>query len=113
MAEEKTCNDRNCFQHGTLSVRGFITEGIVVSDKEKKSVVVEMPRIKYIPKYKRYARSKSRIHAHNPDCIGAKLGDRVRIAECRKISKTKAWTVIEILERGTEIMKQKTKKKRE
>jgi len=87
----------NCFKHGALSTRGAVSEGIVVSDKGKKTVIVERRYVRYIPKYERYARSRSRIPAHNPDCIGAKLGDRVRIAECRKISKTKAWIVVEIL----------------
>jgi hypothetical protein len=42
----------------------------------------------------------SRIPVHNPDAIGAKLGDEVEIAECRKISKTKAWTVIRIMKKA-------------
>ena len=53
-----------------------------------------------IPKYERYARTKSRIPAHNPECVGAKTGDLVRIAECRRLSKTKSWTVVEILEKA-------------
>jgi len=91
------CNDENCFKHGMLRLRGFTSEGVVVSDKGKMTVIVERDMIQYIPKYKRYARKKSRIPAHNPDCIGAKTGDRVKIAECRKISKTKAWSVVEVI----------------
>jgi len=37
----------------------------------------------------------SRITAHNPPCIGAKTGDKVKIAECRPISKTKSFVVVE------------------
>lgn len=91
------CNDKDCFRHGTLRLRGFVTEGVVVSDKGKRTVIVERSMLQYIPKYKRYARKKSRIPAHNPDCIGAKTGDRVKIAECRRISKTKAWSVVEVM----------------
>ena len=94
------CNDKNCFKHGTLRTRGFIIEGRVVSDKPKRTVIVEYDYTKYVPKYERSERRRSRIPAHNPDCIGAKKGDIVRIAECRRISKTKAFTVIEILKRA-------------
>ncbi|MDO8339368.1 MAG: 30S ribosomal protein S17 [Candidatus Burarchaeum sp.] len=96
------CNDVNCFVHGSLRTRGSILEGRVVSDKGKRTVIVERELVRLVPKYERYARSRSRIPAHNPECIGAKLGDLVRIAECRKISKTKAWTVVKVLAHGTE-----------
>ncbi|MEM3399671.1 MAG: 30S ribosomal protein S17 [Candidatus Micrarchaeia archaeon] len=96
------CRDKNCFVHGSVKTRGKVTEGLVVSAKPKRTVIVERDTVKYIPKYERFARSKSRIVAHNPDCIGAKEGDIVRVAECRKISKTKAWTVVEIVKKGGE-----------
>jgi small subunit ribosomal protein S17 len=82
---------------GAVSVRGHIRQGTVVSDRSKKTVVVESDTLDYFPKYKRYARSKSRLHVHNPDSIMAKLGDLVEVAECRKISKTKAWIVTKII----------------
>ncbi|HQT45366.1 MAG TPA: 30S ribosomal protein S17 [Candidatus Micrarchaeota archaeon] len=91
-----------------LSVRGHTSVGTVVSDRMKKTVVVEKDALQYIAKYKRYARRKSRIPAHNPEGLKAKVGDLVRIAECRKISKTVAWTVVEILSRkGEEANKKK------
>jgi len=93
------CNDKKCFKHGNLRIRGSFLEGIVVSSKGRKTVIVERPLVKYIPKYGRFARSRSRIAAYNPDCIGAKEGDFVRIAECRKLSRTKAWTVVEVLKK--------------
>jgi small subunit ribosomal protein S17 len=58
-------------------------------------VVVEREYLHYVPKYMRYERRRSRIHAHNPPCINAKVGDRVKIAECRPISKTVSFVVIE------------------
>ena len=104
------CDDVNCFAHGTLKTRGSLAEGIIVSDKPKRTVIVERHFTKFIPKYERYARRSSRIPAHNPDCIGARLGDFVRIAECRKISKTKAWTVVQVLKKSAET-EEKGKKK--
>ena len=95
-----TCNDKKCFKHGGVKLRGGTLEGLVVSDKGRKTVIVERPLVKYIGKYERFARRHSKIAAHNPDCIGAKEGDFVRIAECRKLSRTKAWSVIEILKKA-------------
>jgi len=92
---EKVCDDPNCPFHGTLPVRGKIIEGIVVSDKMEKTVIVERNYLHYVPKYERYERRHSRIPAHNPECIGATKGDKVRIAECRPLSKTKHFVVIE------------------
>lgn len=92
---EQGCNDYNCPFHGTLSARGRILNGVVVSDKMEKSVVVTIDYIKFYPKYERYVRKNSRITAHNPPCIDAKTGDKVKIAECRPISKTKSFVVVE------------------
>lgn len=86
---------------GAISARGHTKVGTVVSDRSKKTVVVESDTLEYFPKYRRYARSKSRLHAHNPEKAGAKLGDVVEIAECRKISKTKSWIVTRIITKAS------------
>lgn len=91
----RECDDVNCPFHGNLSVRGRVLEGVIVSDKMDKSVVVRIEYTRFYPKYERYARMNSRVTAHNPPCIDAKTGDRVKIAECRPISKTKAFVVVE------------------
>ncbi len=96
---EKKCDDPNCPFHGTLSVRGIILEGVVVSDKMDKTVIVEREYSRFIKKYKRYERRRSRIPAHNPPCINAKKGDLVKIAETRPISKTVSFVVIQIIRR--------------
>ena len=90
-----TCDDVNCPFHGTLSVRGKVMDGIVVSDRMQKSVVVRIEYVDYYPKYERYARKSSRITAHNPPCIDARNGDKVKIAECRPLSKTKNFVVVD------------------
>lgn len=92
---EKTCEDPNCPFHGTLGVRGKILEGIVKSDKMQKTIVVERNYLHFVPKYERYERRHTRISAHRPDCIALKKGDKVKIAECRPLSKTKHFVVIE------------------
>ena len=88
------CDDKKCFKHGGLKVRGEMLHGKVVSAKSKHTVVVERDQTRYFSKYRKWARGTSRISAHNPPCINAKPGDLVELAETRKLSKTKAWTVI-------------------
>ncbi|MEM3769985.1 MAG: 30S ribosomal protein S17 [Candidatus Bathyarchaeia archaeon] len=92
---KKTCNDRNCPFHGSLPIRGRILEGVVVSAKMDKTVIVRHDYLKYVSKFMRYERRRSRIPSHNPPCIDAKEGDRVVIAECRPISKTVSFVVVE------------------
>ncbi|MEM7825722.1 MAG: 30S ribosomal protein S17 [Candidatus Aenigmatarchaeota archaeon] len=96
---EKTCNDEKCPFHGNLKIRGKILEGKVVSVRAQKTAIVERNYLHYVPKYERYERRHSRIPAHNPECINAREGDFVRIAECRPLSKTKSFVIIEILKR--------------
>ena len=95
---KKTCNDRNCPFHGTLSIRGHMLEGTVISDKMEKTVVVRRDYLKYVPKFKRYERRHSHISAHNPPCVNAKEGDRVKVADCRPLSKTVSSVVVERME---------------
>ncbi|ENN96177.1 30S ribosomal protein S17P [Methanocaldococcus villosus KIN24-T80] len=96
-APEVECNDENCPFHGTLPVRGQSFVGVVVSDKMQKTVVVKREYLHYLKKYERYEKRSSKLHAHNPPCINAKVGDIVRIMECRPISKTKSFVVVEKL----------------
>lgn len=89
------CADVDCPFHGTLSVRGRIFEGVVISDDMNEAVIIMRHYHHYVPKYLRYERRRSRIPAHNPPCIDAKIGDRVKIAECRPLSKSISFVVIE------------------
>ena len=91
------CKDKRCPFHGSLSLRGKVLDGIVVSTKAQKTAIVERNYLHYIPKYERYERRHSRIAAYNPECISAKEGDRVKIAECRPLSKTKSFVVVEVI----------------
>jgi small subunit ribosomal protein S17 len=89
------CNDPNCPFHGSLAVRGQIIDGTVVTVKMNKTVVVERKYLKYQKKYERYEKRTSKYSAHASPCLGLKAGDKVRIMECRPISKTVAFAVIE------------------
>lgn len=92
---EEPCNDSKCPWHGKLSIRGRVFKGEVVSDKTPKTVVVKWGYHHFIPKYERFERKHTSVVAYNPTCINAKKGDIVRIAECRPLSKTKSFVVIE------------------
>lgn len=98
MAEE--CEDKKCFQHGSIRVRGGVAQGIVISTGGKRTAIIERTISKKLPKYHRWAKVRSHLSAHNPPCINAKAGDMVEIGETRKISKTKAWTITRILQKG-------------
>jgi len=92
---KEACSDPRCPFHGSLSVRGRVFEGLVSSDKMARTVTVELERMHMVSKYERYERRTSKIHAHNPPCIGAKVGDRVKIMECRRLSGTKSFAVVQ------------------
>lgn len=91
------CEDKHCAVHKHMSIRGRVFTGTVIKDKMMKTVIVEWPRRELIRKYDRYMKKRSRVVAHNPKCLNARIGDKVRIAECRKISKTKSFVVLEVL----------------
>jgi small subunit ribosomal protein S17 len=92
---EGECSDAKCPFHGQLKVRGKIIDGVVASDKMQKTVTVNTNYLFYQSKYRRYEKRTGRHHAHNPECISAKAGDRVKIAECRPLSKTVSFVVVE------------------
>ncbi|MDE1037293.1 MAG: 30S ribosomal protein S17 [Phycisphaerales bacterium] len=71
--------------------------GVVTSDKRDKSCKVEIQFSVKHPKYGKFIRRRSLIQAHDAN-NEAKLGDKVEIAECRPISKTKSWVVTRIVE---------------
>ena len=99
---DKECQDDKCPFHGSLKCRGKTFSGTVVSSKMQKTVNVEWEWKGYLKKYERYEKKRSRVKAHNPQCINAGEGNIVRIIECRPLSKTKNFVVVEILgkERG-------------
>lgn len=94
---ERTCEDPKCPWHGRLPVRGRVIEGRAVSTKAQRTTIVEREYFHFIPKYERYERRHSRTVAYKPDCIDVKIGDKVKIAECRALSKTKHFVVVEVL----------------
>ena len=70
-----------------------ILQGIVVSNKMDKTVVVEVERRVMHPLYKKFVKRNKKYAAHDESNV-CKVGDVVRIQECRPISKSKTWEVL-------------------
>jgi len=90
------CKDLSCPYHGDTRIRGKITKGIVVSKKSKNTVIIRRDYVQFVKKYQRYERRNTRLACHLPDCLihDIEIGDLVRVGESRKISKTKAFIVL-------------------
>ncbi|MEX1147160.1 MAG: 30S ribosomal protein S17 [Sphingomonadales bacterium] len=71
-----------------------ILQGVVVSDKTDKTVVVRIERRFNHPVIGKVVRRSKRYHAHD-EANASKVGDTVRIEECRPISKSKTWRVVD------------------
>ena len=84
-------------EHGTGSPQ--VRMGKVVSDKADKTITVRIDIAKRHRRYRKIVRSSSTLHAHD-EANSANEGDLVRVVECRPMSRTKRWRLIEILERA-------------
>lgn len=89
------CNDIHCPFHGALKVRGRIFIGKVIKNLAHKTVQLEFSYQISIPKYERFEKRRTRLQAHVPPCMKVNIGDIVKVVECRPISKTKNFVVIE------------------
>ena len=76
-----------------------VREGVVVSDKMTKSIVVEVERKVKHPKYGKFLKKTSRFMAHDENEV-SHIGDTVRIMETRPLSKNKRWRLVQIIERA-------------
>ena len=79
-----------------------ILSGKVVSNKSDKTISVLVERFEKHPLYGKYLKRSSKIAAHdeNNDC---QIGDTVTIAECRPLSKSKAYRLVDITERAVQV----------
>lgn len=74
-------------------------EGKIVSNKMQKTVTVVVERSFRHPKYNKLIKRETKYYAHC-ELGGAEIGKRVKMIECRPLSKLKRWQVIEIIEEG-------------
>ena len=71
-------------------------EGVVVSNKMQKTIVVEVTRLVQHPQFKKVIRKKIKYTAHD-EKNDAKMGDKVQIIQTRPLSKTKRWRLVKVL----------------
>ncbi|MFT7615462.1 MAG: small subunit ribosomal protein S17 [Candidatus Woesearchaeota archaeon] len=95
---EGAVHDENCPFYGSLKIHGNLIQGEVVSISGPLSVTIRIARQVYVPKYRRFKKSFSKIHTHNPTAISAKVGDKVIFVGCRPISKTKSTVIVKKVE---------------
>ena len=76
-------------------------QGRVLSNKMDKTVTIIIERLVKHALYGKYIRRSTKLHAHDAE-NACKEGDIVRVAECRPLSKTKNWRVVEIVARAAE-----------
>ncbi len=91
----RRCEDERCPFHGHLKVHGRLLTGKVVSIVGKSFVVIQMEYLHKIRKFSRSERRRSRLTAHLPPCLDVKEGDMATIAECRPLSKSISFVVVE------------------
>jgi small subunit ribosomal protein S17 len=88
-------------ESGVVNKKGGKKEfvGVVKSDKMNKTIVVVVETLALHPLYKKYVKRIKKLKAHD-ETNDAKTGDRVRVIECRPLSKEKCWKLVEIVERA-------------
>ena len=79
--------------------RPKVRQGIVVSSKADKTIVVRVDIARRHKRYHKILRSSVTLHAHD-ESNNAQAGDTVRVQECRPMSRTKRWRLLDVLERA-------------
>ena len=79
--------------------RAKVRQGIVVSDKADKTITVRIDVVRRHKRYHKIMRTSIKLHAHD-ESNDAGTGDTVRIQECRPMSRSKRWRLVEVLERA-------------
>jgi small subunit ribosomal protein S17 len=99
MAESMTTNESATAPAAPARNTRKVRQGIVVSDKMAKTVVVRLERRFAHPRYGKMVTRSTKVKAHD-EKNDAKTGDTVRIMETRPLSKDKRWRVVEIVDRA-------------
>jgi small subunit ribosomal protein S17 len=103
-APKQTCTDKKCPFHGSVSVKNEIFKGRVIRKDSTNSATIEWFKSFPVKKYERHEIRRYRLHAHNPRCISAQIGQNVICARTRPLSKTKNVVILKILDEGELIL---------
>lgn len=82
-----------------VGTRGRTFEGFVTK-KFATRVVVEFERTVFVPKYERYYKKKTRLHARLPEGMNVEIGDYIRVRECRPLSKIIHFIVLNVIKKA-------------
>lgn len=95
------CSDKFCPIHGGLKTHGRVFQGTVIR-KFPTRVAIEFERTVYVPKYERYEKKKTRLHARLPSCMAndVEIGDYIKIDGCRPLSKIIHFVVKGVITKG-------------
>eukprot|EP01113_Clastostelium_recurvatum_P042357 TRINITY_DN685_c0_g1_i2.p2 TRINITY_DN685_c0_g1~~TRINITY_DN685_c0_g1_i2.p2 ORF type:complete len:181 (-),score=23.60 TRINITY_DN685_c0_g1_i2:93-560(-) len=88
--------DKKCPFTGNVSIRGRILRGFVVSTKMKRTVVLRRNYLHYIKKYNRFEKRHKNFPAHCSPAFSLKEGDLVTVGQCRPLSKTVRFNVLNV-----------------
>ena len=89
--------DKKCPWTGNVSIRGKILRGTVVSTKMNRTVVLRRNYLHYISKYGRYEKRHKNLPAHCSPALKLHVGDSVIVGQCRPLSKTVRFNVLDIV----------------
>jgi len=96
-ASQPVAEEQHAPEHGPGKPK--VRQGVVVSDKAEKTIVVRVDITRRHRRYHKILRSSISLHVHD-ESNDAHAGDTVRVQECRPMSRTKRWRLLEVLERA-------------
>ena len=96
MAKEKKSTENLKKPKVIVGTRGRIFQGPVIKKFDKR-VVVEFDRTVYIPKFERFAKKQTKLHARIPEGMHVEVGNYIKVQECRPLSKIINFVVIEVV----------------
>lgn len=88
--------DKKCPFAGSVSIRGKILTGTVVSTKMHRTIIIRRDYLHYVPKYNRYEKRHKNLAAHVSPAFRVQEGDVVVVGQCRPISKTVRFNVLKV-----------------
>ena len=87
--------DKKCPFTGNVSIRGRLMRGVVHSTACKRSIVIRRDYLHYVQKYQRYMHRHKNFSVHCSPCFEPKVGDEVIVGQCRPLSKTIRYNVLQ------------------
>ncbi|EPY33765.1 small subunit ribosomal protein S11e [Strigomonas culicis] len=92
--------DRKCPFTSNVVIRGRLLRGLVHSKKMKRTLIIRRNYLHFIKKYQRYQKRHKSLAVHCSPCFDPKQGDEVIVGQCRPLSKTIRYNVLEVVSRG-------------